>query len=329
MVSLMLDTMRRKQQLHSGDRSHPFIRKLDKLTPMLSYHGWEKDAREIEWPGAEHAYASIYPALCIDEVHVDRVLASMRTKQANRDGDRSHPELRKLDKLKAALSYEGWRLDAEQVEDVHASFPGSGMVSLMLDTMRRKQQLHSGDRSHPFIRKLDKLTPMLSYHGWEKDAREIEWPGAEHAYASIYPALCIDEVHVDRVLASMRTKQANRDGDRSHPELRELDDLVARLAKQMQAPSASARFPEHPTSAVLWDADTLPIQRLIEEVLNGGSCALSCLGLRPNLTHPKENIRARFRALAIRLHPDKENHPQATNAFVKVRAAHDRLTSRK
>eukprot|EP00964_Phaeocystis_antarctica_P106618 scaffold71463_cov62-Phaeocystis_antarctica.AAC.1 len=68
-----------------------------------------------------------------------------------------------------------------------------------------------------------------------------------------------------------------------------------------------------------------PIQRLIEEVLAGKSCALSCLGLRPHLTHPKKTIRARFRVLAIRLHPDKESHPQATEAFVKVRAAHDRL----
>ena len=60
-------------------------------------------------------------------------------------------------------------------------------------------------------------------------------------------------------------------------------------------------------------------------VLVGKSCALSCLGLQPHLTHPRKIIRARFRVLAIRLHPDKESHPQATEAFVKVRAAHDRL----
>ena len=108
--------------------------------------------------------------------------------------------------------------------------------------------------------------------------------------------------------------------------LRELDELVARLARNMQVPSVSAApAPEAPTSAVLWDADTLPVQRLIEEVLAAKSCALSCLGLRPHLIHPKKTIRARFRVLAIRLHPDKECHAQATEAFVKVRAAHDRL----
>ena len=56
------------------------------------------------------------------------------------------------------------------------------------------------------------------------------------------------------------------------------------------------------------DAVTLPIQCLIEAVLTAEPCALSCLGLQPHLTHPKKTIRARFRVLAIRLHPDKESH---------------------
>ena len=131
---------------------------------------------------------------------------------------------------------------------------------------------------------------------------------------------------MESTFVRMRKKQAEHDGDRSHKNLRELDELVARLARNMQVPSVSAApAPEAPTSAVLWDADTLPVQRLIEEVLAAKSCALSCLGLRPHLIHPKKTIRARFRVLAIRLHPDKECHAQATEAFVKVRAAHDRL----
>ena len=75
------------------------------------------------------------------------------------------------------------------------------------------------------------------------------------------------------------------------------------------------------------DAVTLPIQCLIEAVLTAEPCALSCLGLQPHLTHPKKTIRARFRVLAIRLHPDKESHPRASEAFLKVRAAHDQLTA--
>ena len=78
--------------------------------------------------------------------------------------------------------------------------------------MRRKQQLHRGDRSHPFIRKLDALTPTLSYDGWEKDARIIECAGGN----GIFEGLGMDEKGVDRLLARMRRRQAECDGDRSH-----------------------------------------------------------------------------------------------------------------
>ena len=213
------------------------------------------------------------------------------------------------------FSYDGWRRDAKEAERMHREYPN--LVPDILATMRRKQQVHSGDRSHRYIRRLDALTPTLSYNGWEDDVRKIEWPGRGG------DGYC--EHEVEQRFERIRTKQAEHDGNRDHANLRELDELVARLARNMQVPSASAPVPEAPTSAVLWDADTLPIQRLIEEVLAGKSCALSCLGLQPNLTHPKKTVRARFRVLAIRLHPDKESHPQATEAFVKVRAAHDRL----
>ena len=217
--------------------------------------------------------------------------------------------------LEMVFSYDGWRRDAKEAERMHREYPN--LVPDILATMRRKQQVHSGDRSHRYIRRLDALTPTLSYNGWEDDVRKIEWPGRGG------DGYC--EHEVEQRFERIRTKQAEHDGNRDHANLRELDELVARLARNMQVPSASAPVPEAPTSAVLWDADTLPIQRLIEEVLAGKSCALSCLGLQPNLTHPKKTVRARFRVLAIRLHPDKESHPQATEAFVKVRAAHDRL----
>ena len=43
----------------------------------------------------------------------------------------------------------------------------------------------------------------------------------------------------------------------------------------------------------------------------------------------KKTNRVGFRVLAIRLHPDKESHPQAAEAFVKMRAAHNRLMASK
>ena len=304
LVPEILDKMRRKQQVHSGDRSHKYIRKLDALTPTLSYDGWEDDARKVEWPETGHLNFRD-PA--------EKMLEVMSTKQAEHSGDRSHANLRELDQLKAALDYEGWSQDAERAEEQHRR-GYSSLVPEILDKMRHKQQVHSGDRSHKYIRKLDALTPTLSYNGWKDDARKVEWPETGD-WTDI----------AEKMFEVMRIKQAEHDGVRDHANLRELDELVARLARNMQVPSASAPVPEASTSAVLWDADTLPIQRLIEAVLAGKACALSCLGLQPHLTHPRKTIRARFRVLAIRLHPDKESHPQATEAFVKVRAAHDRL----
>ena len=305
LVPDILDKMRRKQQVHSGDRSHKYIRKLDALTPTLSYNGWKDDARKVEWPGTNTGDWSDT---------AEKMFEVMRTKQAEHDGVRDHENLRELDQLKAALDYEGWHRDAKRAEELHREAPI--LVRGILDKMRRKQQVHSGDRSHKYIRKLDALTPTLSYNGWKDDARKVEWPGTNTGDWSDT---------AEKMFEVMRTKQAEHDGVRDHENLRELDELVARLARNMQVPSASAPVPEASTSAVLFDADTLPIQRLIEAVLAGKACALSCLGLQPHLTHPRKTIRARFRVLAIRLHPDKESHPQATEAFVKVRAAHDRL----
>ena len=61
--------------------------------------------------------------------------------------------------------------------------------------------------------------------------------------------------------------------------------------------------------------------------VGGKTCALSCLGMQPGLSHPPEEIRARFKVLALRVHPDKETHPRAEEAFVVVRAAYERLSA--
>ena len=66
------------------------------------------------------------------------------------------------------FSYDGWRRDAKEAERMHREY--HNLVPDILATMRRKQQVHGGDRSHPYIRRLDALTPTLSYNGWEDDA---------------------------------------------------------------------------------------------------------------------------------------------------------------
>ena len=81
--------------------------------------------------------------------------------------------------LETKFSYDGWQMDAEFAEEHDIKHPKHPFfLCAILDTMHRKQQVHDGDRSHPFIRKLDALIPTLSYAGWEGDVHEIEWPKA-------------------------------------------------------------------------------------------------------------------------------------------------------
>ena len=174
---------------------------------------------------------------------------------------------------------------------------------------------------------LDAMTPTLSYTTAGNATRaHHRMAGRRRAQHRPRRAMHGGEQRGQGVWHACVTSR-ERDGDRSHNNLRELDELVARLSRNMQVSSASAPVPEASTSAMLWDADTLSIQHLIEEVLDGPSCALSCLGLRPNLTHPKKTIRARYQVLAIRLRPDKES--LVLMPLSKVRAAHDRLMATK
>ena len=225
--------------------------------------------------------------------------------------------------LVPAVSYKDWQNDADAIERMHIDYPS--WVPAALSTMRRKQQLHTGDRSHRFIRKLDALTPTLTYSGCEEDARELEWPQpmcVDHGVALSR----VDENWFDNKLECMRRKQ-DIVGGRSHENLQNLDEIVARLARGMQIPSSSAPHSNSASSLVLWDAKELPIESLIESILGGKTCALSCLGMQPGLSHPPEEIRARFKVLALRVHPDKVAHPRAEEAFVVVRAAYERLSA--
>ena len=224
--------------------------------------------------------------------------------------------------LVPAASYKDWQNDADAIERMHIDHPS--LVPAALRTMRRKQQLHTGDRSHRYIRKLDALTPTLTYSGCEEDARELEWPQPKSVHCGV--VLHDNSERFDSKLECMRRKQ-DIVGGRSHKNLRNLDKLVARLARGMQIPPSSAPPSNSASSLVLWDAKELPIESLIESILAGKTCALSCLGMQPGLSHPPEEIRARFKVLALRVHPDKETHPRAEEAFVVVRAAYERLSA--
>merc|ERR1712194_357982 len=183
-------------------------------------------------------------------------------------GTHAHAQSRTEPKeLKTKFSYEGWKQDAEIAEERDIEYPEHPICAwAILDTMLRKQQVHDGDRSHPFIRKLDALTPTLSYARWEDDARNIEWPRATWATEALaldwpkYDPLALDyrtmnvvrwipkalsrfisiwliyemnEKNVDSALALMCRKQAQHDiaTESSDAKQRRLNDIVIRLER--------------------------------------------------------------------------------------------------
>eukprot|EP00747_Dinoflagellata_sp_TGD_P223391 gnl/TRDRNA2_/TRDRNA2_94966_c0_seq2.p1 gnl/TRDRNA2_/TRDRNA2_94966_c0~~gnl/TRDRNA2_/TRDRNA2_94966_c0_seq2.p1 ORF type:complete len:296 (+),score=40.66 gnl/TRDRNA2_/TRDRNA2_94966_c0_seq2:137-1024(+) len=160
--------------------------------------------------------------------------------------DRSHTEVHKLDSLKPSLSYRGWRIDAVQAEMLHR-LGDDVEVKRKLEQMRRKQRMHTSDRSHPELKALDALN--LSYPDWQKDVAEAECHHREArnrefnivsdfvlrplaVKLNIIPLIGIlgDVKTFDEHLEEMRKKQKMHVGDRSHPELRALDALKPKLS---------------------------------------------------------------------------------------------------
>jgi uncharacterized protein YgfB (UPF0149 family) len=111
---------------------------------------------------------------CDIPVLVDGKMQEMRTKQKMHSGDRSDANLRALDALLASgLTYAGWQNDVKEVEKHHVEYPI--LVEGSLQKIRKKQEMHSGDRSHATLRALDALVASgLTYASWRDDVKEVE-----------------------------------------------------------------------------------------------------------------------------------------------------------
>jgi hypothetical protein len=183
-------------------RIHPRLKALDSLkATRLTYDGWEADARK-----AEDDYHVKWPIL------FNGFLDKMRRKQASHEGDRSHPQLQTLDKLKrTGLTYNGWKEDLRKAEEKHVEYPT--LFDGYVEKMQRKQALHVGDYSHPQVKVLDNLKRAgLTYAGWQADIRKAEDRDSAVSF----------NVHVEGI----RKKQQIHMGDRSHPQLQVLDNLI-------------------------------------------------------------------------------------------------------
>jgi len=182
-----------KQRMYEGDRSHPRLVALDELT--LSYPCFKEDVAR-----AEEYHVSL-PDLFQGK------LAGMKEKQRMFDGDRSHPNLVELDELQ--LTYPGYRKDVKEAEEIHTSKPF--LFPDKLQEIKEKQRIHQGDRNHPRLQTLDKL--HLTYPDWKQDKAKAE------EYHIRFPELFLGKI------TGMKEKQKMHLGDRSHPNLVQLDNL--------------------------------------------------------------------------------------------------------
>jgi hypothetical protein len=174
--------MEEKQRMLNGDRSHERLQRLDSHT--FSYPGWQLDVRK-----AEEGHVLHKSGCCFDQC-----LQGMLNKERVHNGDRSHPDLVQLDRLKRALSYPGWEHDFVNAEKSHLTRPDD-FEDCFIFKLIEKQRMHYGDRSHVRLLELDSHT--WTYPGWEIDKRIAE---EEHVMHKRSPWF-------DRILQAMKNRQ--------------------------------------------------------------------------------------------------------------------------
>mmetsp|Transcript_25899 Transcript_25899/g.65859 ORF Transcript_25899/g.65859 Transcript_25899/m.65859 type:complete len:285 (-) Transcript_25899:345-1199(-) len=100
--------------------------------------------------------------------------------------------------------------------------------------------------------------------------------------------------------------------------LRELEEREAREGPRSVSPT------EQVAEALGALSDSMTVEAHIERILSfRGQCdeAWRSLGLEPGILPPRNLLRKRFLALALKVHPDKCEHPRAREAFMIVDAA--------
>lgn len=127
-------------------------------------------------------------------------------------GNRAHPDLKLIDqKLQYELTYPGHDRDLRRLENDHLS-GNKHHYANTLHKITESQKIYVGDRSHPRLVRLDALD-KLNYDDSEKDYKE-----AMHQHVIIK-----QDYRFGDIVTGMGRKQAIFDGDRSHPDLQELD----------------------------------------------------------------------------------------------------------
>lgn len=195
------------------------------MSEELEYPGNEADKRELQtW---FHENPPTEENILIFKERVE----GLRNKNAVMRGDRSHPNIAALLKLK--LTYPGCEEDVKEAIQIHFSRPLTQFPD-KIHSLKAKQDLFVGDRSHWRLVLLDDVE--LTYPKWKKDVEAVEdWHlhNAESRENDILfheimegvlekQALYLDWVHQrrnPRVDQSMKNRRDNLDGEeaRDHP----------------------------------------------------------------------------------------------------------------
>lgn len=194
-----IEAMKRKQELHSGDRTSPELIELDAL--HLTYEGSEMDKTEAErlymdyptlfkvkietmkrkqllssggtmaatvFQGANNGHTDhIQEVGTPRQVSATETVSSFSLAKVQTDGLEQDVQ-RQIDVLHGNLfNYIGVDNDKKEAENLLLRYPL--LFEKKLESMHRKQRLFNGDRSHPQVIALDAM--KLSYPGWEHDVK--------------------------------------------------------------------------------------------------------------------------------------------------------------
>ena len=102
-----------------------------------------------------------------------------------------------ITRVERTLTFPGWRRLARETRRGHIQH---GRSDDGLETMKLKQRLHDGDRSHRLVVALDETKAYLSYPGWRSDAAQAEmawmcWSLPDHLESTVVKMKRKQEYH--------------------------------------------------------------------------------------------------------------------------------------
>lgn len=160
----MFRKMKEKQRVYDHYLNKNGSNGIDSLE--LKRSGSDKETRDISEDMNDNNNP---PGTKKEDVFRDKIEENSLDKEDVYLEDRSHPNLVALDSL--ILTYPCWEDDVQDARSVHY-YKKISLFQDKVHSLKVKQDLHVGDRSHWRLNKIDDLD--LTYPEWEKDLEQVE-----------------------------------------------------------------------------------------------------------------------------------------------------------